>query len=98
MPIIDPRYTVSMQPGRLTGWKPASAAAAWYGFLLFTKNWLGEPIFREQDLVFSALPEAKRAMRPGKCLVWNQPRNACHVDAHYVTSVIAQFSRVRGST
>jgi hypothetical protein len=29
-------------------------------------------MFREKDLVFSALPEANRAMHPGKCLVWNQ--------------------------
>ncbi len=28
-------------------------------FFFFTKNWLGEPIFREKDLVSFALPEAQ---------------------------------------
>ena len=44
---------------------------------LFTKHWLSEPMFREQDLVTSALPAAKPADCPGRCLVWNRPRNSC---------------------
>jgi len=45
----------------------------------FTKNWLSEPIFRKKDLVTSALPEANRTGCPGRCLVWNRPRNSCHI-------------------
>jgi|GEM_PF-3187858 len=44
---------------------------------LFTKHWLSEPMFREQDLVTSALPEASRAVYSGKYRVWNRPRNFC---------------------
>jgi len=76
--VIDTSYAVSIQIERLTRWKPDSPAAAWYCFLFSTKNCLGEPIFRGKDLVFSALPEASRAVHPGRCLVWNRPRNSCY--------------------
>jgi hypothetical protein len=34
-------------------------------------------MFREEDLEFSTLPEAHRAVYPGRRLVWNRPRNSC---------------------
>jgi len=29
-------------------------------------------------MVSSTLPEANRAGGPGRCLVWNRPRNSCY--------------------
>jgi hypothetical protein len=55
----DTRYAVDIQSGRFTRWKPDSLAAAWYCFIVFTNIWLFEPNVRENDLVSSALPEAK---------------------------------------
>jgi hypothetical protein len=52
------RYAVDMQPGRFTGWKSDSPAAAWYFLFFFTKNVAQREFFCEKDRASSALPEA----------------------------------------
>ncbi len=63
--VIYRTYAVGVWTGRLPRWKPDSPAAAWYCFFLFTKFWLKEPKFREQELVSSVLPEAISPVKRG---------------------------------
>jgi len=58
-PVIDRTYAVDVQTGRLTRWKPASPAAAWYVFDLFGKKVALRATFFPKRMVGSALPEAK---------------------------------------
>jgi len=76
-PIHDTTYAVRIVATSCQTRTPVSPAAAWYFLFLFHEKLVSEPIFREKDLVTSALPEANRAGCPGRRLVWNRPHNSC---------------------
>jgi hypothetical protein len=47
------------------------------GIIFFIKNLLPEQIFYEKEIQSTTLPQAHRAMCPGRRLGWNRPRNLC---------------------
>jgi len=67
--------------------KPVSPVAAWYFLIFVPKKFALRANFLGTKIVYSALPEADRAVHPDEHLIWNQPRNACNITLYLTVTI-----------